>query len=395
MGLSQITLTDYDAVVAVTQNALNETLATYLSQLKKQVGLFFNVDSGGNYVAAPDPATADYSFTGTLDYTLDAKGNPVNMVQLHSPAGPQMVLYNISFSKAQFIAKAPPVNVSQKPGGSPWVISFSVNLQKAQVALASVPAPTRAAISAATSGLGPNMFSIQQLYLDLNTAVFDSFQNVTGMPAFALDILTGIMQQYLADLQASGGVIFGYSLTAAGAAGATPTFMPTALDFCVSQYKDANGAPANPGLDTLNYLIMTGNRPLPAKPPTGFNFNFVDDNTMQGAMAVRSGLYLGFLIGALNYFLKTISPVAFTDANGTLAQQFQLHEGVDHSFTEVIPPQNGFIATYTYSSPNGTSSFKNFWGSATSTPGLYLYLPGEGEWRAGIAVRNGGGLGGS
>src|SRR5438309_8306791 len=64
MGLSQITLTDYDAVVAVTQNALNETLATYLSQLKKQVGLFFNVDSGGNYVAAPDPATADYSFTG-------------------------------------------------------------------------------------------------------------------------------------------------------------------------------------------------------------------------------------------------------------------------------------------------------------------------------------------
>jgi hypothetical protein len=33
MGLSQITLTNYDTVVAVTQASINETLALFLNQL--------------------------------------------------------------------------------------------------------------------------------------------------------------------------------------------------------------------------------------------------------------------------------------------------------------------------------------------------------------------------
>jgi hypothetical protein len=39
MGLSQITLTNYDTVVAVTQDTSNEMLAVFLSTLQKQVAL--------------------------------------------------------------------------------------------------------------------------------------------------------------------------------------------------------------------------------------------------------------------------------------------------------------------------------------------------------------------
>ncbi|WP_425908356.1 hypothetical protein [Nitrobacter sp. TKz-YC02] len=101
MGLSQITLTNYDTVVAVTQDTINEMLAVFLSTLQKQVALYYTVDNNGNYVPTT-PENAVYIFTGTLDYTLDANGNPVNMVVLNSQIGPQTVIYNITFSNAEF-----------------------------------------------------------------------------------------------------------------------------------------------------------------------------------------------------------------------------------------------------------------------------------------------------
>src|SRR5580698_6097124 len=210
MELSQITLTNYDTVVAVTQASINETLAIFLNQLQKQVALYYNVDSNGNFVPATDPSTADYTFTGTLDYALDSNGNPVNMVQLYSEKGAQTVIYNITFNSAEFKSSIPPVfDVKQQPGGSPWVIAFLVNLSHVEVQLSNLPPTTQAAIQAAVGNLGPDMFSIQQLYVDLNTAVFDTFQNITGMNSFAGTIFTGIMRSYLASLQSSGGIIFG------------------------------------------------------------------------------------------------------------------------------------------------------------------------------------------
>src|SRR6478736_653527 len=87
MGISQITLTNYDTVVAVTQNSINETLAVYLDSLQKQVSLYYDVDKSGNFVLAKDCSFANYIFTGTLDYTLDVNGNLIDIVKLYSGKG--------------------------------------------------------------------------------------------------------------------------------------------------------------------------------------------------------------------------------------------------------------------------------------------------------------------
>lgn len=375
MGLSQITLTSYDTVVAVTQDTINEMLAVFLSTLQKQVALYYTVDNNGNYVPTT-PENAVYIFTGTLDYTLDANGNPVNMVVLNSQIGPQTVLYNITFSNAEFKSTVAPTFDITQQGGSPWIISFQVNLSQVSAALSNLPASAQATIQKATTGLDPNIFSIQQLYIDLNTAVFDSLQNINGMNTFAESIFQGIMRSYLASLQAQKGIVFGYSVVAAGLNTAlVPTFMPTALDFCVSSYTDANGQHSDPQADTLNYLLMVSGRALPPQPPDGFPFNFVDVDSNdipleQGAMAIRSGLYVGFLINQLSPILQSISPVAYVKANGNETvydQTMQLNAGVSHTFTPVNPPQDGVVANFSYASPQASDNTSFVGGTCSVT----------------------------
>jgi hypothetical protein len=367
MGLSQINLKNYDVVVAVTQSAINETLALYLNQLQKKVGLYYNVDANGNFVVAPDPSTAEYIFTGTLDYQLDANGNPVDMVQLYTDKGCQTVRYNITFSSASFRSTIPPqFNISQQNGGNPWIIQFLVDLGTKEVQPSSVPPATRTAIQNAVKGLGPDMFSIQQLYVDLNTAVLDTFQNIDGLTTFAGTILAGIMRSYLASLQASGGIIFGYSLTSTSANVNPPTFMPTALDFCVTPYTDSTGNHSNPPLDTLNYLVMTNNHALPPNPPVAFGFNWVDDPSIQGAMAIRHDIYVPFFINQLNPILKPLCPVCYVKADANKDndnQTMQLNPGVDHTFGIVSTSMNGVIAQFAYSSPPASDTDPVFGGS--------------------------------
>jgi hypothetical protein len=314
--------------------------------------LYYSVDDQGNYVPS-DPSTAYYIFTGTLDYTLDQNGNPVDMVQLYSEHGAQTVVYNITFSNAEFKSTVvPEFDITQPSGGQPWVISFLVNLSQAEVDLDDIQNQTaKNAIQNATNSLDSGMFSIQQLYLDLNTAVYDSSQNISGMNSFAESIFTGIMQSYLSTLQQSGGVIFGYSVQSTGSSTTTtPTFLPTALDFCVTPYTDETGNHSDPGLDTLNYLVMTGDHSLPPQVPTGFGFNWVTDDTTQGAIAIRSGLYINFLLNQLSPILNTISPVCYVEANLSASATNQTMElnscSGGQQFTLITAPQNCQIAEY-------------------------------------------------
>lgn len=365
MGLNQINLTDYDMVVAVTQNALNETLATYLNNLNKNVALYYNVDENGNFIPATDPATAYYTFTGTLDYTTDDKKKPVDIIQLYTDKGNQTVLYNITFSQAHFFSTIPPFfNVSQ-PEGTPWIIQFSVSLATAGVNPSEAPANVQSAVS----GLPADTFSIQQLYIDLNTANYDTYIGISGLKPYTESILSGIMQAYLASLKQSNGIIFGYAVQHT-ASGASPTFMPTALQFCITPYTDSKGNHSVPGLDTLNYLVMINNNPLPPYPPSSFGFNFVDDNTEQGAMAIRYDHYVSFLVNELNAILQGLSPVAYVHLscdNNIDDQTMQLNTGSPGSFTINKKPVNGVVAQYNYSSPNANATKSCFGGDLAAT----------------------------
>jgi hypothetical protein len=235
--------------------------------------------------------------------------------------------------------------------GDPWRIRFLVELRRRTVSLSDLPEPLKNSINKAVGGLGPDMFSIQQLYIDLNTAVFDTFQNVdfqTGRD-LAATFLTGIMKKYLADLQESGGIVFGTAVTSTKANAAPPTFMPTAIDYCITPYF-VGGVRSNPGLDTLNYLCMVDHHVLPRE--TGkFNFNWIEDGNDQGLIAVKRDLWVPHLIGTLNAILKPLCPTCYVKATVPEDSQMnvmELRQGGDKSFDIVNPPQNGVIASKHY-----------------------------------------------
>jgi hypothetical protein len=361
-GQNKITLAQYDMVIAVTQASVNETLALFLAGLDENIGLYYNIDPSGNLVPAPDRSTADYAFTGTLGYTRDSNGNPVDLVLLYSGKGPRTVTYNITFNKANFISTVQPAFDYKQEKGSPWIISFSVDLAPANVAMSELPPATQDAIGAAANGLDFDSFCIQQLYLNLNTAVFDTFHNITGVPEHdnAAQILSAIMKDYLAGLQSTGGVIFGYNLQATVLNSSSTTLLPTAVDFCVTPYTDPFGNYSNSSLDTLNYLIMVNGNPLPSEPPLSFNFNWVNTPDIQGSIAISSGIYLPDLIGQLNGILQTISPVCYVQidpSNDIDNQTMQLNPGLSsNTFETISPPAGGTIARYSYTPPPATAS---------------------------------------
>jgi hypothetical protein len=213
--------------------------------------------------------------------------------------------------------------------------------------------------------LDPDSFYVQQLYLDLNTAVFDTFQNITGVPVDdnAAQILAAIMKNYLAGLQSTGGVIFGYNVQSSSLSASSPTFLPTAIDFCIMPYTDPFGNNSNSSLDTLNYLIMLNDDPLPSEPPLSFGFNWVNTPDIQGSIAISSQIYLPYLINQLNGILQTISPVCYVQADLEDAnddQPMQLNPPASwNPFTMLSPPDGSMIAQYSYTSPTASASANN------------------------------------
>lgn len=367
MGLSDITLKNYDTVVAVSQNAVNEALADYLDQLQKQVALYYTYDNGNLVPVPADQATV--IFSGTLAYTTDDGGNPVDIVKLYTDEGNQTIAYNITFSHVAF--QATPFGIDIKPvPGATWIIQFNVDLDLEPARIDNLPPNVQQAYQTYVDNLGPDAFSVQQLYVDLNFANFAQFIGVEGLPDLAQSILESVMKAYLKTLQAQGGLIFGYSLQAAAGTTAAPTFMPTALDFCVTPYTDQAGNHSDPGLDTLNYLVMTGDSPLPPYPPNSFSFNWVDDSSVAGAMAIRRDLIIGHIVGQLNPILQPLCPVlsVTADDNGT---SVQLTGGGAHSFDITDPPLSvsagSQVASFSYASNPASASWHSWDYSVVNT----------------------------
>lgn len=356
-GLNEITLKNYDTVVAITQDAINETMAMYLNQLQKQVALYYKNDEKGNIVPAKDEQSADYIFTGTLDFTTDAQGKPVNIVNLYTDGGNQTVEYNVTFKEAEYTTwimenhQAVKKTYKQSDSANPWIFSFKVTLALQPAALDKLPPDIRKRVEEYVKNLGPDMFSIQQLYMDLNTAVFDRYENITGVPTSVTGTLSTIIHLYLKNQQDEGKVLFGVSARLSESVKNKPSFAPTDLNFCITPYLDAKGNRSNPGLDTLNYLVMTGGRPLPAYPPKSFPFDWVSDPNIQGAVAVRSELVVPLLVKEFNPLLTLLCPALKVDAN-LKAKNFQLIANpASREFNAVTPSSanNYQVATFSYS----------------------------------------------
>lgn len=375
-GIQQFSPAPYDMVLAVTQDSLNQALALYLDAIQKQVTLYYGFShQQQDTVIAVAPDEALFTFTGTLDPCNDDTGQCVPVVQFApSVGGTAAVNFNLTFWNSSFSSKFDNINIQQQEG-VPWTIQFLVGLSTQDVALASLPQATQDTISERVGGLSPGDFSIQQLYLDLTSAEqFAQMPNVEGLSDNTQKMFLGlVMKTYLAGLQQQhGNPVVGYAVTPAPALQPPPTFMPTAIKFSVSNYAPPAGQSPNPGLDTLNYLVMAGNHPLPPETVEDFGFNWVADDTVQGTMAVGHGLVLPVLAGEFGALAQTLSPQVKTDAS---ALTISVEPGAAQAYALHDPPLAGnVVADYSYQT------------SGTDTAGSYPVVTLSADYAAASSI---------
>ena len=330
----------YDMVCATTQDSVNATMKEFLSGIAAQefsACYTFNPATrekvltplseivakiGGDPFSIPDGADEtnplvaklynDCKFvfgfkakTGLPDGVAPAampdivrldKGNSLVSYLLYC-AEFSVIVLNQNFGSLSF------TNLSQ-PAASPWEFQFEVNLGMRagdQNAFNNLPADIQQRIK----DLNPNSaFSVQQLYLDLNSAGLEGMPTIQGLDPTSdayVYLTRTFINQYWKNLGSSG-VVLGYSVQPVTPDNQAPSIIPTDLNIEVSPYLDAQGnATTTYGMYTLNYLVMSKGATMP--PAVTFNWNWVEQSEAtdyHGAIAIRRDIFFDYLLALLN-----------------------------------------------------------------------------------------------
>lgn len=239
----------------------------------------------------------------------------------------------------------------EQTAADPWIFSFTVNLDMRtgdQNAFNNLPP----AVQNRIKNLNPDSaFSVQQLLLDLTSAGLQSMPTVQGLDPTSdayIALTRTFINEYWGNLGTSG-IVLGYAVlpTIPNPNPAQPSVVPTDLNIEISPYVDANGNPtAQYSLYTLNYLVMSGGRTMPA--PVPFSWNWVETSEVadfDGTMAVRRGVFLTFLQTLISPYASVLS------IDTTVSMD---HDGEDFT-TTVSAPRSTSPAKWTPTAP-GTAA---------------------------------------
>lgn len=329
---SDLTKFGYDLVVATTQDAVNATMMEYLSKISLPATVSAYVYDkvtqspvwtdyqalvdkvGFDPFSIPDGAGDDervqtlynnkfmFAFRAKVGLPRGLDSYP-DIVTLDR--GDNAVTYDMYFAEFEVLnlvnnfGDITWTNLSQ-PADSPWIFEFlvQIDLRTAdQGAFSQLPASVQQQVK----NLNPNSaFSVQQLYLDLNTAGLQGQPSIPGLDksTSAYILLTSVfINTYWDALRASGGVILGISVTPDTPDLKRAALIPTDLTIDVSPNIDAQGnTTGDYGLYTLDYLVMSDRRVLPPARP--FTWNWLDSDQVSdahGAIAVRRDVFVSYL----------------------------------------------------------------------------------------------------
>jgi len=322
----------YDLVCATTQDAINVTMKEFLAQ-------FTGTEFSSCYVFDPTskgavtvPLATLQSEIGQDPFTIPNGADQSNpavqalynnkflyafRTKLGIPSGlapaavPDIVILNkgnAAVSYQLFCAEFEIIELQQNFGNlsfnsytqaptAPWIFLFEVNINLEGVDFTKLPCDVQDQVKNLS---GDSAFSVQQLYLDLNTAGMQQLPKIVGLDPTSdayIEITKVFINQYWNTLKTgTEGAILGYIARPTGA-GSSPSITPTDLTLEVSPNLDAKGNPTtNYGLYTLNYLVMSQNRTMP--PAVPFAWNWVeaqDEANFHGIMAVRSDIFRSFI----------------------------------------------------------------------------------------------------
>ncbi|MYM42140.1 hypothetical protein [Duganella qianjiadongensis] len=321
---SNLSTIGYNLACAVTQDAINHTMGTYYENLNGKIDYYIVIDittgttsqmTSAQFasICSVDPKSIPDTTNFTLETaTTSLDDNQKALLSLYE-AGFQygiqavtginstwtkvpeivelsvqgtMVTYNMYFASINVMevqekyGKVTMVNSTQAVD-TPWIFSWLVNFDLASPAPGSegVPIPEES-------------FSIQQLYLLLNTLIDGVYPSISGVSPECTTFVTGLIDSYVKSIPAGQSTI-SYIQQPTGSV-APGTLALTCLNYEVSPNS------SDRGLSVLNYLCMSDNN----TPPTSTNYPtwqwVTSDETCSGVMAIERLTFTNYLIAAFN-----------------------------------------------------------------------------------------------
>jgi hypothetical protein len=361
MGVAQSNLSDpkfgYDLVVAVTQASLNATMKEFLAGLTApEVVSCYVYDQNNDLVPISYPdlkAQAKGSDPFQVPDSADPNTNQdlINLTNANYAGGfkaqiglPDValsnipaivtlsrgtnapVLFNLLCAEFQITGfeygprgRATWIDQSQPAGtASPWYFSANVALNSSAVDLNDPPAHVTAAvkdrIGVLKQSVGANAFSVQQLFLALDTAILNSQPAIVGIPAgwVVWDLISSVfLDAYMAQMRANGTPVLGYAVTVDRPDHGTLQLGALAYETCTlldgSSNPFVDPTPAQQAAATFDYL---GTRGTSAPTATLFPWNWVDAGevgSFSGVQSIRRGVFVDFLAGLLNLKIAGLS----------------------------------------------------------------------------------------
>ncbi len=338
----------YDMVVAVTEGAVNKTMKKFLAgyhgtefvqayvykqdvgkgkdhnvpvdfdKLKKNLGFDpFTIPDGTPFSDSKIKKLVGQKFTfafkteiGIPNFKPGLIPDPVVFDKEGAYVKYNMVckVFKIIVLQPSLYGNAKWINLSQANDKVPWVFGFTVDLDLQSDNINNhfhkLPPKTQKIIK----DLGQNMFSVQQLFLDLNTAGLTDKFEIKGLDPTStayVKLISVFFDEYFAHLSKDGGVLLGYSVKADKPFPAQISLIPTDLNFEISSYKNAGKPTADYDLYTLNYLVMSKGHHMPA--PVQFTWNWIEKTeAYSGVMAVKKDVFVSFINDLLSPSLQDI-----------------------------------------------------------------------------------------
>jgi len=384
MGISQSNLasTGFDFVVAVTQDSINSTLEEYLYSGLPEAVLCYVYDDNNNPVpidysalvakanntdpfsvpngtASTDPRIQNLN-NAAFAFAVKAKlglppGVPPSklppIVQLQP--GQSNVIYTLLFS--EFVATelifGPRASMTwfneAQPSRVSWTFSGAVNLDFQDASFTNLPPAVQQQLEQIGS---PQMFSIQQLYYDLNSSNLEQGFQFNGVPSNSqlnAFMTSDFINTYWKAL--GGSEVLGY--TAQQTSGVAPSSLAvTNLNFFTPNAVGNEGAPL-----TLNYLCATNNDALPATTSANFGWNWIEPGEVSqydGVAALNRMAFASFLSAALASYVSTncYQPSVRVYLHGAIPQ-YSWSMATGQPPAPSIPDSKAVLFSYTYTSP--------------------------------------------
>lgn len=321
-----------------------------------------------------------------------------NIIELNK--GNSLVSYSLYCKEFQVVNLTPGgygggswENLSQEGEAAPWVFGFIVDLDlyENDSAFSHLPEDVQNQVKNLCPG---SMFSVQQLYLDLNTAGLESTPEIKNLDptSNAYIYLTKIFfNKYFENMQDNsksstnpdGNYLLGYSIKPSNT-GNTSSIVPTDLNFMVSPYLDDKGnATKDYEMYTLNWLVMTENHKMPA--PVQFEWNWVEkanESEYHGAMAIKKGTFTNFLNKLLSPSLKSACCISSCNVHAnfiSIKYGWSLTPETSDQEYQVVNDGTSRVLTFSYTKKSSDSAtFVPNWGNIKLNYSLQtdVYLEG-------------------